>query len=129
MQSVPIQAIANQQFSVQLSGNVFDFTIRQSNGVMVVSISINNVPVISNYRAAAGMRIIPAQYEEQGNFMFITANYELPDYTKFNMTQILIYLTADELAALRVKPLARITDSFFNPIVGLPLRYKPQGYT
>lgn len=127
--NVPIQSIPNQKFSITLDNNIFDISIRATNRVMSVSLSINSVETISNLRAVSGGLIIPSRYEEAGNFMFITGNYDLPDYTKFNVTQSLIYFTAAELASYRLPPTVPLNDSFFNPIAAFPLRYKPQNYT
>lgn len=129
MQQVPIQALPNQEFTIILGGSTWDFTIRNANGVTVVSILRDSVPVLSNARAVAGAFIIPSIYEENGNFFFATANQQLPDYTQFNITQSLIYVTADELAVFRAPQEPPITAADFNPIAALPLRFAPQGYT
>lgn len=127
-QSVPIQAIPNQSFSVTLDGNLFDIAIRETNGIMSVSMSINGVDTLDNMRAVAGSPVIPYRYQEAGNFMFLTANYDLPDYTQFNTTQSLVYFTAAELDIFRVPPTLPIKETDFNPIGELPLRFSPQGY-
>lgn len=127
-QSVPIQAIPNQTFIITLDGNLFDITIKETNGVMSVSMTVNGVATIDNARAVAGSPVIPSQYQEAGNFMFLTSNYELPDYLKFNVTQSLFYFSAAELAVFREEPSLPIKATDFNPIAQLPLRFAPQGY-
>ncbi len=75
-----------------------------------------------------------SQYLEAGNFLFLTANYQLPYYTQFGTTQSLFYFTAEELDALRAAPVASsprvptVTAAFFNPAGQLPLRFAPTGY-
>jgi hypothetical protein len=128
-QQIPIQAVANQAFTVIIDGNTWDFAIKSTNGVMSVSLTLNSVDLIDNTRAVAGMRIIPSQYEEAGNFVFYTQNFALPDYTQFNITQVLVYYSAVELAAIRTLPTPPLTAAYFNPIAALPLRFSPQGYT
>ena len=128
-QQIPIQSVPNQDFSVVLDGNLWDVTVKATNGVMSVSLTLNGVAVIDNLRAAANMRLIPSQYEEAGNFAFLTANYQLPNYEQFNLTQRLLYFSAAELAALRTPPSPPIAAAFFNPIAAVPLRFAPQGYT
>ena len=125
---VPISAVPNQSFSITLDNNLFVIGIVYTNGVMSVSISINGVDTIDNIRAVAGSPIIPSQYLENGNFMFLTQNFQLPIYTQFNVTQSLIYLSAAELVAYRTPPASPITAADFNPIAGLPLRFQPVGY-
>jgi hypothetical protein len=130
----PIQAVPNQSLSITLDGNVFELTIKSLKGITVVSVTINGVDTIDNLIAAACAPIIPAQYLEAGNFVFLTANNQLPFYTQFGTTQSLFYFTAAELAALRTAPVATsarvptVTASFFNPAGQLPLRFAPQNY-
>ncbi len=130
MQSIPIQAIPNQSFSITLDRNQWNFTLKTTNGVISVTLAKNNVTIIENLRAVANTLIIPAPYLEAGNFLFLTQNFELPDYTQFGITQLLIYIPAIGLTALRapsVDPIIRAAD--FNPIAALPLRFAPQGYS
>lgn len=128
MNLVPLQAIPNQSFTIILDNNTWDFTIKTTKDVMSISLNLNGDGVIENARAVAGSLIIPARYQESGNFLFVTQNYELPYYTKFNVTQSLVYVTADELASYREQPTPPITASYFNPIADLPQRFAPQGY-
>lgn len=128
MQLIPLQAIANQKFSITLDGNNFTIELRYTNGVMSISIDLNSVNIIQGYRVVAGMRVIPCKYQEAGNFIFTTQSFALPDYTQFGVTQQLIYATQAELDAIRQTPSLPITAAFFNPIAALPLRFKPQGY-
>lgn len=128
MQQVPIQAIPNQAFSIVLDKNTWEFVIKSTNGVMSVSLTRNGELIIDSLRAVSGMRIIPSKYEEAGNFVFYTQNFELPDYSKFNISQILVYFSAAELSVIRAPVTPPITAAFFNPIASLPLRFSPQGY-
>lgn len=128
-QQIPLQALPNQEFTIVLDNNQWDISIKDTNGVMSVSFTLNDNVIIENLHAAAGMRLIPSQYEEAGNFIFNTANFALPDYTQFEITQYLLYFSAAELAAIRTTTSPPITAAFFNPIAALPLRFAPQGYT
>lgn len=128
MQLIPVSAVPNQEFTVVLDGNNWDVAIRLTNGVMSVSMARNGTQIIENLRAAAGMRLIPSRYEEAGNFVFATADGQLPDYRLFNVSQSLLYASAAELAAIRGQSPARITPAYFNPLAALPLRFAPQGY-
>lgn len=132
---VPLQQVPNQSFGITLNGTLFNIVLKKCNGVMVMSVIIDGTDTIDNLICAACAPIIPAKYLESGNFMFLTANNQLPDYAQFGLTQSLLYFTDAELAAFRVPPVASspavptVTAAFFNPIAGLPLRFAPQGYT
>jgi hypothetical protein len=128
VQNIPVSAVPNQRFSVVLDGNSWDVTVRATDGVTAVSLARNGVLVIENLRAVAGMKIIPSEYEEAGNFAFFTANFELPDYRSFGVSQRLVYFSAAELAAIRAPKKPPITAARFNPIAALPLRFAPVGY-
>lgn len=130
MQSIPLQSIPNQSFSITLGGNQWNFTLKTTNGVIAVTLAKNNIAIINNLRAVANTLIIPARYLEDGNFLFLTQNFQLPDYAQFGITQLLVYLSPADLIASRTptsSPIIRAAD--FNPIAALPLRFAPQGYS
>lgn len=126
--SIPIQAIPNQNFSINLDNNLFDITLRTTNGITSASFTINGTDTIDNIRCVAGSVLIPYAYLEAGNFMFLTNNYQFPIYTQFNISQTLVYFTAAELATIRDPYSLPITAADFNPLGALPLRFAPQGY-
>lgn len=128
METVSIQAIPNQTLTIVLNQIRWDMTIKSTNGTVSVSITKDGVLLIENARATAGMRIIPAKYQEDGNFAIITTNNEIPDYTKFGITQSLVYVTQDELDVIRAPVAPPITASYFDQSAPLPLRFAPQGY-
>lgn len=121
-QSITLNAIPNQNFTFNSDGNSFDITLKVTSGCMSMSLDINGTDVIDNARCVAWRVIIPSIYEENGNFMFITQQLQLPWYTKFGITQTLIYLSPSELAAIRANNL------LFSPFGALPLRFQPTGY-
>lgn len=129
MEVLEIQAIPNQEFSVVLEEVRYAISIRSTNGTVSVTIIRNGESVVDNARAVSGMRIIPSKYQESGNFVIVTKDFEIPDYTQFGISQSLIYITQSEIDALRVPIPSRINIDFFNPIAALPLRFAPQGYT
>lgn len=128
MQVIPLQPIPNQQFTIVLDNNRWDIGVKLTDGTISVTLSLNNALVAENLRAVAFGRIIPAQYQEAGNFGIATQNGEIPDYTKFGVTQYLVYISAAELAVLRTPAPPPITPAFFDPLGALPLRYEPKGY-
>lgn len=129
MQNIPIAAIPNQQFSVVLDNNQWQISLKTASGITAVSLTLNGTPVISGIRAAANMKVIPSLYEESGNFAFICADQNLPYYTLFGVTQMLVYFSPDELATIRVGTPSKITAAYFDPLGALPLRFIPVGYT
>jgi hypothetical protein len=129
MQQLPLQQLPNQSFSILLDGNQWDLLLKTVQDTTVASLTLNGTDVLDCARCAAGAFIIPSDYEEAGNFFFVTQNQQLPYYTQFNVTQSLIYISAVELAALRTPKSPPVTAADFNPIAALPLRFAPQGYT
>lgn len=101
MLQIPLATVPNQQFSLNLDNNAWDITIQETNGVMSATILRNNVLIQSGIRIVAGLGLLPFPYEEDGNFVIITLNDDLPNYLQFEITQFLIYASQDELNALR----------------------------
>lgn len=122
MQIIPLQQLPNQSFTLNIEGDIYVISLQTTNGVLVASITRNSVPIIKGTRALPYTALLPYRYEESGNFMFQTSNFQLPQYARFNVTQSLVYYSAAELEIFRQG------DLMFNPIAALPLRYKPQGY-
>lgn len=101
MQQINIAAVANQNFSVQLNNILYNLTIKLTVNVMSVSISRNGSVVQSGARAVSGFPLIPYHYQEDGNFIITTENNDYPDYSKFGISQFLIYASQDELEVIR----------------------------
>jgi hypothetical protein len=101
MQQIDIANIPNQSFSASLDGNTFDFTIKETNGVMAMDLIINNITVLLGARLVSGAWIIPYAYLENGNFLISTLNDDYPYYTEFGISQFLLYASPTELMALR----------------------------
>ncbi len=129
MQLIPLQALPNQAFTIVLDNNQWLFSIKTANGITAISLGLNNNVIMDNMRIVANNLIIPSRYQESGNFFFLTQNFQLPYYTEFGTTQSLIYVSAEELAALRAPVVPPITAGDFSPIAALPLRFAPQGYS
>lgn len=129
MKEIPLQALPAQTFSVPLDNNVWDISIKLTAGAISCSFILNGTKVIDNIRAVAGYRLIPYDYLQDGNFAFITMNFEVPDYTKFGTTQKLVYISQAELDGM-TPPFKgpRITLADFDPNGAIPLRFQPKGY-
>ena len=103
MIELTLQAIPNQILSIQLENNSYQIEIRtiDINNKMAISIYRNQEIVIQGLELLGNIGIIPFRYLENGNFVMTTMDDELPDYTKFGITQFLNYVTVAELAAAR----------------------------
>lgn len=128
MREIPLKQIPNQEVSVQLDDGFFNLSIKTTGNSTSVSIAYNGTQIIQNMRAVSNQYIIPSAYQEHGNFMFVTSNFELPYYSQFGLTQSLIYVTGADMAVIRQPVTPPIVASDFNPAGNLPLRFKPQGY-
>lgn len=101
MRTIPLSAVPNQSLSVRLDDTRLVLRLKEANGVMVADLERDNETVILGTRVLAGEPIIPYRYLEQGNFLILTINDELPDWNLFGISQTLVYLTIAEVDALR----------------------------
>ena len=101
MRIIDIDPVPNQEFSVTVDGNRWDFVIKQAVSSMICDLSLNDQVILSGIRIVAGTPIIPYAYlRGQGNFLILTENDEIPYWSQFGTNQQLIYASAAELAAL-----------------------------
>jgi hypothetical protein len=100
---VPIEPLPNQSLSFQVDDVRYDLTLRSTVSMMAVDIAINDELVLQGWRVCGGTPLIPFQYLEGvgGNFIFLTELGDLVTWEKFGVTQILIYVTSDELEEIR----------------------------
>lgn len=101
MIEVGIAALANQALSIQLDERFYEIELREANGVMAATITRDGVTIVSNVRVTAGTPLLPYRYQESGNFIMTTDGEAIPYWDQFGITQFLVYLSADELAAYR----------------------------
>lgn len=100
MRLINLAAIPNQKFSVLLEGLRYDLTFKEARGVMVVTIVRDDEIIVEGLRVVAGTPLLPYLYQENGNFMLVTENEELPEWTQFGTSQNLFYLTVAEIEAV-----------------------------
>lgn len=103
MQTIDLQTIPNQQLTVVLDGVLYSLTLRLTNGCMSVDVTRAGDPVVSGQRIVAGAPFLPyvALEGAYGNFIMLTQDGDLPDYTQFGLTQTLIWATAAEIGTIR----------------------------
>lgn len=101
MRQIQLRQIPNQSLSITLNNNLYDLTIRTvktgNAQITAVDVQINGAYVVRGFRAVAGFPIIPSIYLENGNFMIVTSNGDLPNYTQFQTTQFLVYVSQSEI--------------------------------
>lgn len=100
MDLIALAAVPNQEISVRLSRQRFVLRIKEAAGVMVVDVTVDGEVRLLASRIVAGTPLIPYRYLEAGNLLLLTEGEQLPDYRQFGVTQSLVYLSADEIAAL-----------------------------
>lgn len=102
MIDIGLAAVANQTLFVQLDERAYTVAVHTSgDGLASVDITRDDVVLIQGARITPGMPLLPYRYQESGNFLLITNEGDLPDFAQFGVTQFLVYLSADELAAAR----------------------------
>ena len=104
MIQIPLDAIPNQSLSIRLDSRRYEITVQATSGVIAATIARDGEMLVQGLRCAASTPLLPFQYMEDGvgNFVFLTKDEEYPDYTKFNSTHQLVYLSGAELAQVRL---------------------------
>lgn len=102
MIDVSLAAVANQTLFIQLDERAYTIAVHASDGnLMTADITRDDVVLLQGGRITPGMPLLPYRYQEAGNFLLITNEGDLPDFAQFGVTQFLVYLSPDELAAAR----------------------------
>ena len=106
MLTIPLLAIPKQNLSISLNGTLYDLDVLSTAGVMSMNITRAGDLVAVGQRCVAGQLILNyfTQEAQQGNFMFLTQDDELPSYVEFNITQFLLFASEAELALVRANP-------------------------
>jgi hypothetical protein len=100
MRLVPVQATPNQSFTLTIDNVRYGLRLRDLGGVMCADVVIDGETIMYGCRVLAGEPVIPYRYLENGNFVFLTLDGDLPDWRQFGLTQSLVYLSDAELAAI-----------------------------
>lgn len=100
MRIVPLAAIPNQSFTVTIDGARWILAFKDIRGVIVVDVSRDGVELLRGSRALAGEGLIPFAYLQTGNFIFVVTGDTMPEYSQFGVSQLLVYLSTAELAAI-----------------------------
>lgn len=100
MRIVPINTVPNQAFTATIDGVRWVLSIKSTNHVMIADIYRDGVLLLSGSRILAGEAIIPYQYLQSGNFLLLTISDTLPDFRVFGVSQLLVYLSMEEIATM-----------------------------
>ncbi len=103
MIQIPLDAIPNQSLSIRLDGRRYEITVQATSGVMSATIVRDGTMLVQGMQCGASVLLLPFRYMEDnaGNFVFMTGNGEYPDYTKFDSTHELLYVSNAELEVIR----------------------------
>ena len=103
MDLITIDAIPSQSFTVTLGGNNYEIKIYSIDGHMSYDLSINSVQIIAGFKMVNDVLLLAYVHQEvSGNILLQIAEDEIPDYTRFGLSQFLYYLTEDETTAYRL---------------------------
>lgn len=108
MKEIPLKVFARQSLSIMLEQSLYEISLKECNGIMAATIIRDGVTIVSNRRVCAGMTIIPEGHLEEGNFVILTENGEIPYYTGFESTDVMVYFTVEEVESLRLREVTNV---------------------
>jgi hypothetical protein len=85
----------NFSFNVILNGNIYDITIKDCGGFCFISIDKNSEALITSKLAIAYQRLIDNN-EKDGDFVFITTDWQYPQSADFLTKCNLYYIEQGE---------------------------------
>ncbi len=99
---IPLAAIPNQSLSIRLNTRRYEITLLASAGIMAATIVRDGALLVQGVRCSPSMPLLPSYKEDNsGNFVFETEGGDYPDYTKFDSTHTLLYVSDMELKDIR----------------------------
>ncbi len=101
MITIPIDNIPNQEFDIALGDYDYHIQLRTIQGFTYMSVWENDQPLCYSQICTPNNFINQYKYiSVNGKLYFKCLDNEYPNYTKFNITQNLLFLTPDEVAQL-----------------------------
>ncbi len=99
---IPLDAIPNQSLSIRLNTRRYEITLKAAADIMAVTITRDEIVLVQGMRCNPSVLLLPFYKEDnEGNFVFETEGGGYPDYTKFDSTHALLYVSDAELRAIR----------------------------
>lgn len=103
MELVSIDAIPSQQFTVTLGGNNYGIKLYSIDGHMSYDLSIDGVEIVTGFKMVNDVPLLAYRHQEiNGNLLLQIPVDEIPDYTRFSISQFLFYLTESEINEYRL---------------------------
>jgi len=98
MQTIPIQAVANQIVKVVLDGQNCQILIAQRNEDIFVDVNVNGVDLVCNAIARDSVPLVCREYAGfSGQLMFIDSSAaDDPQFSGFGSRWFLVYLSESE---------------------------------
>lgn len=99
--TIPLSITPNQTLSVELGGFFYVILLQSVGNTMAVTISRDDALLMSGIPIIPNAPMIPFERLGEDNFVFLSSDDQLPNYLLLDVSQFLIYLTADEMAAAK----------------------------
>jgi len=102
MEQIALTNDPNQEFSRELDGVVYRITLISDENFCFAEVYVNDVLVTPSLLVPANQALIPYEYINKGNLLFINTDDsdDYPNYTRFNKTQFLYVMSQKEIDAL-----------------------------
>jgi hypothetical protein len=103
MELITLNPIPSQAFTVSLGGNNYAIKIYSIDGHTAYDLSVNDKVIVTGFKMVNDIPLMPYDYQEvNGNILLSLPEAEIPDYSRFGISQFLYYLNAEETAAYRL---------------------------
>jgi len=103
MESIAIDVLSSQRFTFTAGGNNYKLKIYSIDGHMSYDLFINSIEIVAGFKIVNDIPLLPYPHQEvNGNILLQIPEDEIPDYTRFGLSQFLYYLTEDETTAYRL---------------------------
>lgn len=102
MIEISLKQLPNQELSIALENSRYIIRVVETNTMMAISITKDDVMLIENARLLPNDFILRSNLvdPDAGNFLMLVQDDSLPDWNSFGITQFLQYIDSDELEAL-----------------------------
>jgi hypothetical protein len=103
MESIVIDALPSQRFTFTAGGNNYKLKIYSIDGHMSYDLFVNSIEIVAGFKMVNDIPLLPYPHQEvDGNILLQIPEDEIPDYTRFGLSQFLYYLTEEETTAYRL---------------------------
>lgn len=119
MRIVPLEALPNQELSINVDGNRWTLRIKVASSAMVADVYLGNTPMVLGCKIAAGTPMLPYSYlGTLGNFIFVVDDDESPDWKQFGIRQTLLYVSPGGLDTSVPRDFSNLRESRpFPPLI------------